>query len=412
MIKEGSRLDIASAEYANDPYGHYRRLRAEADAHWIESGGPDKWILVTRYDIGRAVLADNRFSKHLPDRYVANSTSGGEGRSMLGSDPPAHTRLRAAVAATFSAQGVARRRPTIERISRELIEKIVSRLDSPDVTSAELRHEYALPFAFSVLADIIGIPTDRLAEFHRWTTTMLSPATSAAERTAQSDAVANIRTYVYERVRLEAEHRGSENDAGHDPLLRTLAVDSSPDALTDTEIVTMITLLLAAGYEGVANMILNGLAALLTHPDQWELLTKSPDLIEPAVREILRYDCPVQRATLRVATEDVVIGNITFPKGSLVGVSLASANHDERHFDNAEAFDITRPTSANMAFGHGIHRCLGSSLALLEGTVAFSHLTSYLPDMRLAPGTDAIQWRRTGLLRGPEEIRIIRGGRS
>lgn len=409
MILEGSTLDISSIDYASDPYAHYRKLRENAPAHWLDTGGPDRWILVTRYDLGRAILADPRFSKHLPDRYIARSSGGGQGRSMLGSDPPEHTRLRAAVASTFSARSVAARRGRIEEISRDLLDGIVARLDHPDTGYARLRGEYALPFAFSVLAEIIGIPADHQEEFHEWTVRMLSPARSEAELAAQGDAVARIREYAGERVRLEAKNAAAADETAA-PLLRALALDSSDGALTETEIVTMITLLLSAGFEGSANLILNGLAAFLTHPRQWRLLVDSPALIDAAVSEVLRYDCPVQRATLRVASTDVTIDGIAFAEGSLVGVSLASANHDERQFDDAEAFDITRSPAAHMAFGHGVHRCLGASLASLEGAVAFDHFARYLPDMRMHPDVGAIEWCRTGFLRGPEDITITRGG--
>jgi cytochrome P450 len=409
MIREGTTLDISSAEYASDPYTQYAGLRKQAAAHWVDTGGPDRWILITRYDLGRAILSDGRFTKNLPDRYIARSLGGGEGRSMIGSDPPEHTRLRAAVATTFSGRCLAGRRRRVEEISGRLLGGIVGRLDGHGSGRAHLRAEYALPFAFAVLAEIIGIPADQQAEFHEWTVRMLSPARGEAELAAQAAAVTSIREYVQKQVRQEAEAAGT-GDAGPAPLLRALAVDRSDGALSETEIVTMITLLLAAGYEGAANMILNGIAAFLTHPGQWRLLTGSPELAGAAVREVLRYDCPVQRATLRVAAEDVTLGGVSFTAGSLVGVSLASANHDERRFGGAEDFDITRPPGAHMAFGHGIHRCLGAALATLEGAVAFRQFATHLPDMRLDPDAPAIEWCRTGFLRGPVDVTITRGG--
>jgi len=409
MIHDGSTLDISSADYAADPYAHYRRLRELATAHWIDSGGPDRWILVTRYDVGRAILADERFSKRLPDRYVARSSGGGQGRSMLGSDPPEHTRLRGAVAAAFSAGSIAAHRDRVEEISLRLVNDLTARLDSPAIGYARLREEYALPLAFSVLAEVIGIPPGKQADFHQWTTRMLSPARDEADLAALDEAISSIRDYVYSRVRLEAKEAGDEQ-AGPAPVLRTLATDSSDRALSEAEIVTMVTLLLTAGYEGTANMILNGVAAFLASPPQWRLLVDAPTLAEAAVREVLRYDCPVQRATLRVATRDISVGGVSFAEGTLVGVSLAAANHDDKQFRRAEAFDITRPPAAHLAFGHGLHRCLGSSLAALEGAVAFRHLARYLPDMRLHPSAPGIEWCRTGFLRGPVDIVITRGG--
>ncbi len=409
MIREGAALDISSADYASDPYRHYSRLREEGPAWWIDNIGPDRWILVTRHDLGRAILADSRFSKRLPDKYIARSSGGGQGRSMLGSDPPEHTRLRAAVASTFSPRSLAALRGRIEEISRGLLDEVVARLDHPGIGYARLRGEYAFPFAFSALAEVIGIPPDHQAEFHEWATRMLSPARDEAELAAQDDAVARIREYACERVRLEAKNpaRADETSA---PLLRALATDSTGDALSETEIVTMITLLLAAGLEGPANMILNGMAAFLTHPEQWQLLVGSPALAATAVGEVLRYDCPVQRATLRVASQDLVIDGIDFTEGSLVGVSLASANRDERQFGDVDTFDITRQPAAHLAFGHGVHRCLGASLASLEGTVAFGQLARRLPDIRLHPDFRVIEWCRTGFLHGPVDITITRDG--
>jgi cytochrome P450 len=409
MIREGVTLDISSADYASDPYQHYSRLREEGPALWVDNIGPDRWILVTRYDLGRAILADNRFSKHLPDKYIARSSGGGQGRSMLGSDPPEHTRLRAAVASTFSPRSLAALRGRIEEISRDLLTGVGARLEDPDVGYARLRGEYALPFAFSALAEIIGIPVDHQAEFHDWTTRMLSPASDEAALAAQADAVARIREYACERVRLEAKTPASADETPV-PLLRALATDSTSDALNETEIITMVTLLLAAGLEGAANMILNGLAAFLTHPEQWFILVGSPGLAGAAVSEVLRYDCPVQRATLRVVSEDLEIDGIGFAKGNLVGVSLASANRDERQFGAAGTFDITRPPTAHMAFGHGVHRCLGASLALLEGTVAFEQLARRLPDLRLHPDFGVIEWCRTGFLHGPVDLVVTRDG--
>ena len=409
MIREGATLDISSADYASDPYAHYRRLRAEGSALWVDNIGPDRWILVTRYDLGRAILADTRFSKRLPDRYIARSSGGGEGRSMLGSDPPEHTRLRAAVASTFSARSLAARRGRIEEISRGLLDDVAVRLDRPGTGCARLRAEYALPFAFRVLAEVIGIPPDHQAEFHEWATRMLSPARSETELAAQDEAVACIREYACERVRLEAKApAGADETTG--PLLRALATDPSDDALSETEIVTMLTLLLAAGIEGAANMILNGMAAFLTHPRQWQLLVGSPALADAAVSEVLRYDCPVQRATLRVASRNIAIDGIDFTEGDLVGVSLASANRDERQFDDVDAFDITRSPAAHLAFGHGVHRCLGASLAALEGAVAFGQYARYLPDIRLHPDFGVIEWCRTGFLHGPVDIIVTRDG--
>jgi cytochrome P450 len=399
-----ARLDIASEAYTQDPYRHYRELRRLGPAHEL-AGQPDDWILVTRYELGRAVLADRRFSKQLPDRYMANSTSGGRGPSLLGSDPPEHTRLRDAVGDTFCPRNIHRLRPRIEAISQDLIDKINARRAAGD-TTFELRHAYALPLAFTVLGELVGVPLAKQSEFHRWTTVMLSPVTPECDRDAHARAVTAIREYVYGRVRELQQSPMDPDDPRADALIPALAQADPATALDEDEIVTMTTLMLAAGYEGAANLILNGMAAFLTHLDQWDLLVSSPELVDSAVREVLRYDCPVQRATLRIVTEDLELAGVRFGKGTLVGVSLASANHDERRFDHAERFDITRPPTPNLAFGHGLHHCLGANLASQEGAVAFRHLAGQLPNLRLAPGGDAIRWARTGFLRGPAHLTL------
>lgn len=398
---ETIELDMLSDEFTADPDRIYADLRRNGGVHLVV-GGRDPWVLVTRYGLGRAILADARFTKRLPDAYIAVSSSAGSGRSMLGSDPPEHTRLRATMAPLFSPAGMRRFAPGIARHASDAIDRVGERLS--DDAAAPLRELVALPVTFAALADAIGVPEADLDRFHGWTRTILSPALTDEQQDQQASAMEHLRDFVTSALgRARTEPPTSS-------VLASLAHDHADDALNDDEAVTMVTLLIAAGYEGTANLVLNTIAACLTG-GHWSGLSAGRVSAVDVVDEGLRYNAPVQRATLRVASTDVELDGTAFPRGTFVGVSLAAANHDPDRFDDPGAFR-PRPGSStgHLAFGHGIHRCLGAELAVVEARTVIAALAQAEPDLILAPGRELVEWSRTGFLRGPEELWVARGG--
>ena len=181
------------------------------------------------------------------------------------------------------------------------------------------------------------------------------------------------------------------------------------DRLSENELLSMAFLLLVAGHETTVNLIGNGTLALLEHPDQLRRLRDDPGLIRPAVEELLRYYSPVETATERYAREDVTVGGVTIPQGSLVFAVIASANRDDRQFADPDRLDLAREPNRHLAFGQGIHFCLGAPLARLEGQIAISTLLRRLPELRLAVPPGALRWRGGLVLRGLQKLPVAFG---
>jgi cytochrome P450 len=193
-----------------------------------------------------------------------------------------------------------------------------------------------------------------------------------------------------------------------DDLMSALVqAEEAGEQLSEDELLAMIFLLLVAGHETTVNLIGNGMLALLEHPDQMERLRNDPALIKSAVEELLRYASPVETATERYAREDVTIAGVTIPRGALVFAVIASANRDERQFANPDTLDITREPNKHLAFGQGIHYCLGAPLARLEGQIAINTLLRRSRDLRLAVTPEAVRWRRALVLRGLEALPVV-----
>jgi cytochrome P450 PksS len=191
-----------------------------------------------------------------------------------------------------------------------------------------------------------------------------------------------------------------------DLMTALLRAEEEGDKLTQEEVISMVVLLLIAGFETTVHLISNGVLTLLNHPEERLRLQQNPDLAESAIEEILRYASPVQFSTPRVAEEDVTIGSTTIPRGALAAASLASANHDETRFSAPERFDITRDPNKHLAFGGGPHYCVGAPLARLEGRIALTTLFRRFPDLRLTRTVESLRWKRSLAARGVIELPV------
>ena len=220
-------------------------------------------------------------------------------------------------------------------------------------------------------------------------------------------AVPSVIAFLRYIRRLIAARRAAPGD---DLLGALVRAEEAGERLSEDELVAMVFLLLVAGHETTVNLIGNGALALLEHPDQMTRLRHDPELIKPAVEELLRYASPLETATERFAREDVIIAGVTVPRGALVYAALASANRDEREFPDADALDITREPNRHLAFGLGPHYCVGASLARLEGQVAIGTLLRRAPDLRPAVAPGAVRWRRGLVLRGLEALPVALSG--
>ena len=392
------------ADFAADPHPLYERLRRHRPVTLAQTSHGLRVWLVTRYDDVRAALTDPRLSK---DHAGLEQVFSRHGRTahrrdwarelnahMLNSDPPDHTRLRQLVSRGFSTSAIAALRPRIEHIATELATTMRPRLTAttPDSTteSVDLLEHFAFPLSITVLCDILGVPNHQLSDVRAWINTISSLHSTSAQRAAATSAAA---TYLTHLVGDKRAHPGP------DMLSTIIGASDDPDRLSPAEAMATVVLLLVAGHETTVNLIGNGTATLLQHPRHLHQLRATPTLIPAAVEELLRLDGPLNLATLRFTTQPITIADTTIDEGEIILLALASANRDPAHYTHPDTLDTHRnPT--HLAFGHGIHHCLGATLARTEATIALRVLLHHLPELTLATHPNHLTWRSSTLFRG------------
>ncbi|MGW7313744.1 cytochrome P450 family protein [Streptomyces sp. NPDC054854] len=406
MPERPALLPYADPAFVADPFPLYRQLREDGPVRrTVIAGGLEAW-LVTRYEDGLAALSDSRLSSDVrdaADTRLLRQLPGTERESMLGnmlrSDPPDHTRLRRLVSKAFTARRVAGMRPRIQAVTDLLLDPIVA------AGRADLVADFALPLPVTVISELLGVPVDDRHDFQHWTDRMVMRGAEPPDPAVVNEAWLHMRAYVTELIR---DKRARPAD---DLLSDLVAARDEEQRLTEDELVAMVFLLLAAGYITTVNLIGGGIATLLAHPDQLELLRSDPALLPGAIEEFLRYDGPVSPGIARFAREDVEIAGVSIPRGATVLIGSALADRDPARFPDPERLDITRQDNAHLAFGHGIHYCLGAPLARLEGQIAIGTALRRLPGLALAVPPEEIPWRPGGL-RGPRSLPVTfaRGG--
>jgi cytochrome P450 len=396
--------DLAAPEFAANPYPVYHRLREEAPVFWSESQGA--WLL-TRYDDvldslrnPRGFSSRGRFSavlERVPEetrptfRPLEDHFSVG----LLGSDPPDHTRLRGLINRAFTPRVVEQLRPRIVAIVAELLDAVEGREEMDAI------RDFAYPLPATVIAELLGAPPESRERFKVWSDGILSfqgtgRTTPEVLARAQRDLL-DMRAFLGEL--LEERRREPKEDL----LTRLVEAEAEGDKLSQAELLTTCVTLLTAGHETTTNLIGNGLYTLLRHPEQLERLRQEPELMPAAVEEMLRFESPLQRNPRRVAEETELRGQ-RLKRGDFVLQILGAANRDPAQFPDPDRFDITRQPNRHVAFGMGIHFCLGAPLARLEAPIAIGALLERYPNLRLA--TDHVEWQRHGLLRALKALPI------
>ncbi|MFE9775389.1 cytochrome P450 [Streptomyces sp. NPDC005931] len=384
-----------------DPFGGYGRLREQGPVvrgRFVD--GTPVWF-VTRYDDVRAVLRDPRFvntPSHVPGEGGADPREGMMELlkvpehlrvyllgSILDSDPPDHPRLRRLVTRAFAARRILDLRAGIERIADRLLSELPHRERDGAV---DLLEHFAYPLSITVICELVGIPAADLERWREWGGDLVS---MRPERLQHSFPV--MIDYCHELIE---RRRAALKDDLLSELIR--AQDDDGGRFSDTEMVTMVLTLVLAGHETSAHLIGNGTAALLTHPDQLALLRGDPDLLPRTVHELMRWCGSVQVARLRYATEDLELAGTRVSRGDAVQPVLVSANFDPRHYTDPDRLHITRQQDGqaenHVGFGHGIHYCLGATLARQEGEVALARLLAHYPDLTLADGDPELERAR------------------
>ena len=393
----------------DDPFPVFAEVRERGAVHQVTlADGHDAW-LVARYEDARTALNDPRLSKDMDAATASAGDVMAEGlpgpafaRHMLAVDPPDHTRLRRLVSVAFSVRRVEELRPHVQRIVDDLLDGIAAA--RPDAR-VDLVTAFAFPLPFTVICELLGVPDDERAAFGRELTTLLTPTSTESEYArakAASDAVVAQLTSLVET---------KQRTPGDDLVSALITARDGDERLDQRELLSTIFQLIVAGHDTTASLIGNGVVALLRHPDQLAALRNDPDLVPGAVEELLRFDAPVPHSTFRYATEPIELGGATIPAGAQVIISLAAANRDHTRYDEAERLDVERPDVRHLAFGHGIHFCLGAALARMEGQLALRSLLTRFAHLRLAVPDDELHWAHgDGLvLRGLTELPVIPG---
>jgi cytochrome P450 len=384
------------ANFRRNPYSFYQPLRM-APPPVLRFFIPV--AIISRYADVLATLRDqNRFSS-MPVRNrmtVETAEVFGDAPSMVGSDPPVHTRLRKLVSRDFTPRAIRELEPRVRALTTALLDEVAQK------RHFDLVADFAIPLPVRIIASILGIPGERYETFKRWSDALIE-LTSLPPGTPMADSVrANLiemRAYFAEEIERRRRHPGA------DLMSSLVSAYEDTEMLSASELMQFLVILLMAGNETTTNLIGNGMLALQEHPDQLKLLRRDPTLLPRAIEEMLRYDSPVQ-SVFRTAKEDVEIGGTLVEKGSGIFLMVGSANRDSAKFENPDAFDITREENDHVTFGEGIHYCLGAPLARLEAAVAFDTVLNRFPHLKL-DGDPQLDYKTSFFIRGLKSLPMV-----
>ncbi|MFF1341503.1 cytochrome P450 [Streptomyces sp. NPDC058290] len=401
--RDREHAEVLADDWQDRAHEIYGSRRQDGGIRYLRYPGPgavEGWV-VTGHAEAKALLADPRLSKNQAAQRFGRHIGLTEGPGaamfshMLNADPPDHTRLRKLVQKAFTARRTASLRPLVEQLVGGLLDALEGKAE------AELISEFALPLPVAVVFELFGA-SEADHEILRIRGNSIGGGQGDGEVSVFT--AENMLGYLRALIALKRE---TPDDDG---LLSALLTDGDEDgdALTEDEITSMSFLLFVAGHQTTVNLVANGIHALLTHPDQLAALRADPELVHGAVEEALRYESPSGLASFRYATERIKVGAVTIQKGEFVQISLLGADRDPAVFADADRFDIGRAdVGRHLAFGHGIHHCLGAPLARLQGEIALTRILERFPRLRLHEAHEA-RWqsnpRHRGLLSLPVRL--------
>jgi cytochrome P450 len=382
-------LDLFSPAFQADPFPTFAQMRTQDPVYqlMVPTVAGRKCWMVTRYEDVEGVLKDKRFTKGI--RYLLSAEELTRlphvftklSNNMLNSDPPDHTRLRSLISMTFTPRLVEKWRPRIQTIIDDLLDQVQEKGEM------DLIEDFAFPLPATILIELFGIPDEDKPRFRTWSNSIVE-AIGDLEALLRSDAIiAEFEAYLYQLINEKRQHPLD------DLLSQLIQSEAEGEKLSTKELVSTIFLFLIAGHETTTNVISNAMLALLRHPDQMKLLQQDPSLIKTALEECLRYQGPLMKATYRWALEDVELGGKLIQRGDEIALILASANRDPEAFTNPDVLDILRQENQHLAFGKGIHFCIGAPLARIEGQLAITTLLRRLPDLHLNVDPQTLTWR-------------------
>lgn len=392
--------DMWNQQFIDDPYPAYRQLLAHDgpiyhEGVWLYAHYTDVQAALRHAGLGTTQLD---VDAELVAQYGLEPIINARRHMMLFTNPPDHTRLRGLVSRAFTPRAVDRMRGTIEQLVMQLVDDI-------DAGNIDLISRFAYPLPVTVIATMLGVPTDDLDRFRRWSQPIAAFIAGSTDTESDvwlraSDAAKEMAEYFV------VESRRRRDNPGEDLLTALSQAEEGDDQLSTDELVANAILLLVAGHETTTNLIGNGMLALLQHPHQLAHLRQHPALLGNAVEELLRYDSPVQY-TERVALHDLTIGDHRIAAGATVQLFLGAANRDPQRYPDPDTLDVQRTDVRHLAFAHGAHFCLGAPLARLEARIAIGALLDRLPQLALAD--EPLAWRSNFALRGLRRLPLAVG---
>ena len=378
---ENLEFDLLAPDVLRNPYPTLAKMREVTPLYRIQHRefGGHPWML-TRYEDTMTVLNDPRFTKNASrfsgwDRKnleLDGTGCGGDQPPLLTLDPPDHTRLRALIHKAFTPKMIREFQTRIQEITNDLIDRMLEKGQFDFMT------EFAVPLPVVVISEMLGIPKEDQERFRYWSQTIVLGGSNAGGDMEKVTAAAF--DFIIYFVQKFEERRAEPKD---DLITALVQAEEAGDKLDPQELISMVFLLLVAGHETTVNLLGNGTLALMQHPDQAQKLRENPELAKTAVEELLRFDGPIGISTMRWALEEMEFYGQVISTGELVAGSLLGANRDPRVFQNPDTLDITRNPNKHVAFGNGIHYCVGAPLARLEGAIAFTTLVQRLPNLAL-----------------------------
>lgn len=405
-------LNLFSPQTRANPYPIYAELRKEAPVYPIQGQSGRRMWIVTRYEDVQTVLKDPRFIKNVREVATGEELAAIDANlqssafrllnyHLLNADPPDHTRLRSLITKTFTPRRVELLRPRIEQLTDELIDAMEGK------TEVDLIDAFAFPLPIRVISELMGLPIADRHKFREWTSMIVDRAGTEAPEVNQRKGTQAFVSYL---TQLVVERRNqpmsSDSDESKDLVTALIQTEEQGDKLSEEELISMLWILILAGHETTVNLIGNGMLALFQHPDQMEKLKDNPELIKTAIEEFLRYNGPVEAATLRYASENLELDGQKISRGDALWAALAGADRDPSEFANSDDLDVTRTNNQHLAFGYGIHYCVGAPLARLEGQIAFRKLLERKPTIHLAVPAEQLTWRPNMILHGLQSLPV------
>jgi cytochrome P450 len=403
-MNDPRKVDIYSAAHKRDPFPLYTFLRSEAPVFEVRVPVMKRAWLITRYDDVVLCLQDS-------DRFVKNPRNAGLSspksmpwwtpaslrtlaENMLDLDDPAHRRLRVLINKAFSRARIEQLRNRVEALAEGLVDRMRAKL-KPDIIV-----DFALPLPLIVISELLSLPEEARTRLRKWTNAFFG----ARSEFRMALSLPLIFAFVRYLRRLVATRRHTPKD---DLISALIAVEEGGDRLSENELIAMLVLLIIAGHETTVNLIGSGMLALMENQREKERLVGDFSLLGSAVEELLRFTAPVETATERYAAQDIDMHATRIRRGDVIFPVIASANRDTQKFAEPDRLDVARKPNPHLAFGDGVHYCVGSHLAKMEAEIAFGCLLRRLPKLSLACPAHELRWRATPVVRGLESLPVI-----